>query len=222
MTSEMQIVLTATPLAAYFYVLGVFHGGKRPRMMTGPVDVGLLAFGLGGLVAFGPFGKAVLGRILGSHDVGPVAWSLWVGIVALWSLVLAGSASLRLAVYHIGPGELERAVAEALGQVSGRFNATLHGFEDTKRGVGVTLKSVRWLRSGGITVYGNEPEILIRELKPHLRAAMARLPQRPSGITHAMFGLACLIMLVPLSGFLLANPRAKDAFRALMHSLRWW
>jgi hypothetical protein len=221
MTSEMQIILTATPLAAYFYTLGVFHGGKRPRMISGPIDVGLLAFGLGGLVAFGPLGCSVIGRLVGG-SAGPLAWSMWVSVVALWSLVLAGSASLRISVYHVGPGELERAVAEALSQVEGRFIPTLHGFEDTKRGVGVTLKVVRWLRSGGIVAYGHEPEVLIRELKPHLRAALDRVPQRSSAVTHAMFGLACLTMLVPLSSFLLANPRAKDAFRALMHSLRWW
>jgi hypothetical protein len=122
----------------------------------------------------------------------------------------------------VGPGELERALAEALTHVEGQFTPRLHGFEDTKRGVGVTLKAIRWLRSGGITAYGHQPEVLIRELKPHLKAALGRLPQRSTGVTHAMFGLACLIMLVPLSGFLLANPRAKDAFRALMHALRFW
>jgi hypothetical protein len=221
MTSEMQIVLAATPLAGYFYALCVFHGGKRPKMVSGPVDVGLLAFGLGGLVAFGPFGRAVLGRLVG-EPAGPMAWTIWLGVVALWSLVLAGSASLRISVYHVGPKELERAIAEALGHVPGQFSPTLNGFEDTKRGVGLTLKTLSWLRSGGIVVYGREPEILIRELKPQLKAALARFPQRSSAVTHIMFGLACLAMLVPFSNVLLTNPRAKDALRALLHSLRWW
>ena len=48
MTPAMQIALTATPLAAYFYALGLFHSGRRPRLVSGPVDVGLMAFGLGG------------------------------------------------------------------------------------------------------------------------------------------------------------------------------
>jgi hypothetical protein len=37
-----------------------------------------------------------------------------------------------------------------------------------------------------------------------------------------MFGLACVTMLVPVSGFFYANPRAKDALQKLVHSLRWW
>jgi hypothetical protein len=138
------------------------------------------------------------------------------------SFVLAGSASLRISIYHIGPKELERAVAEALAQVGGHFHPTLSGFEDTKRGVGVTLKSVGWLRSGGISVYGRDPDVLVREIKPLLKLAIDKYPQRSSPITHIMFLLACLTMLVPFSSALLTNPRTKDALRALMHSLRWW
>ncbi len=190
-------------------------------MISGPIDVGLLAFGLGGLIAFGPFGRAVLGRLVGSH-ASPVAWILWLGVVILWAAVLAASASLRIAVYHISRRELERAVLEALSHVEGRFIATLNGFEDTKRGVGLTIKSVGWLRSGSVSAYGRDPEVLIRELNPRLKASLALFPQKTSAITHIMFGLAFLTMMVPLSGALLTNPRAKDALRALMHSLRWW
>ena len=221
MTSAMQIALTATPLAAYFYTLGVFHSGKRPRMVVGPVDVGLMAFGLGGLVAFGPFGRSVLGRLVG-EEVGPLAWSIWVGVVALWALVLAGSASLRVTIYHVNPTDLDQAVRDTLGQLEGRFSPTLGGFEDATRGAGITVKSLRWLRSGSVEAYGRGAEVLIRELKPKLKHALARLPQRASGVSHAMFGLACVTMLIPVSGFFAANPRAKDALRALMHSLRWW
>ena len=221
MTPAMQIALTATPLAAYFYALGVFHGGKRPRMVPGPVDVGLLAFGLGGLVAFGPFGRAVLGRLVGV-EVGPVAWALWIGVVALWSLVLAGSASLRVTIYHIDAKDLEKAVSDALRQLPGSFSPTLNGYEDGVRGSGIAIKPLRFLRSGAVEAYGREPEVLIRELKPKLREVLSHRSQRASGVSHAMFGLACLTMLVPVAGYFAANPRAKGALRSLLHSLGWW
>src|SRR5438477_6651428 len=112
MSAAVQIALTATPLAAYFYALGLFHSGRRPRLVSGPVDVGLMAFGLGGLVAFGPFGRSVLTRLLG-NDVGLLGWSLWLGLVIVWSLVLAGSAALRVTIYHLTNEELNRAVLEA-------------------------------------------------------------------------------------------------------------
>ena len=156
MTPAMQIALTATPLAAYFYALGVFHSGRSPRMVAGPVDVALLAFGLGGLVAFGPFGRAVLGRVVGV-DVGWVAWSIWVGVVILWAFVLSGSAMLKVTVYHVSPEDLEQAVREALGKLEGRFVDTLNGYEDPKRGAGLRVKSIRLLRSGSVEAYGQSP-----------------------------------------------------------------
>jgi hypothetical protein len=221
MTPAMQIALTATPLAVYFYALGVFHSGRRPRLIAGPIDVAMLAFGLGGLVAFGPFGRAVLGRLVGS-EIGTIAWSLWIGVVVLWALVLAGSASLKVTVYHVSPEDLNRAVQEALGQLEGKFVETLNGFEDSKRGAGLRVKSIRWLRSGSVEAFGQSPEVLIHELKPELIAALDRVPPRASGVSHAMFALACLTMLVPVSSYFLANPRAKEALRAFMQSLRWW
>ena len=91
MTAAVQIALTATPIAAYLYALGLIHGGSTPRVaLSGPADVALMAFGLGGLVAFGPFGTiGGLARLVGA-EVGPLGWSIWVAVVVLWSLVLAG------------------------------------------------------------------------------------------------------------------------------------
>ena len=221
MTPAMQIALTATPLAAYFYALCVFHGGRRPRMVSGPVDVGLLTFGVGGLVVFGPFGRAVLGRLVG-EGAGPVAWTLWIGVVGLWSLVLAGSASLRVTIYHIDAGELDQAVRDALKQLPGSFSPTLNGYEDVIRGSGIAIKPLRFLRSGAVEAYGREPEVLIRELKPKLREVLSHRLQKGSMVSHAMFGLACLTWFVPVAAYLAANPRAKDALRILLHTLRWW
>jgi hypothetical protein len=190
-------------------------------MVSGPADVGLMAFGLGGLVAFGPFGRSVLGRLVG-NEVGLLGWSIWVAMVVLWSMVLAGSAALRVTVYHLTPEELDRAAQEALAGLDGRFKPTIHGFEDPGRGTGITVKSLPRLRAGSIEAYGRDPEALIAELKPRLLEALAKCPQRPSGISHAMFGLACLVMLVPVTGFFLSNPRAKNALRALLQSFGWW
>ena len=221
MTPAMQIALTATPLAAYFYALGVFHSGRRPRMVAGPFDVALLAIGVGGLVAFGPFGRAVIGRLAG-EGAGWVAWTIWVGLVGLWTLVLAGSAALRVTIYHVSPEDLDRAVREALDRMDGQFASTLKGYEDAVRRSGVLVRPSRRLHSGSVEAYGRYPDALIRDLKPALREALSRLPQRVTGVSHAFFGLACLTMLVPVSGHFLANPRAQEALRALMQSLRWW
>ena len=220
MTAAAQIALTAGPLAAYFYALGLLHGGTRPRLVSGPADVALMAFGLGGLVAFGPFGRSVMARLVGP-EAGALGWSVWLGVVALWSLVLAGSASLRLTVYHLGEGDLDRAAREALGRLKGHFTPTIRGFEDADRGSGITVKSLPRLRAGSIEAYGRDPEALLAELKPRLREALAQIPQRPSAVAHLMFGLACLTTIIPVAGHFLTNPRAQNALRALIQSFGW-
>ena len=143
-------------------------------------------------------------------------------MVALWGVVLAGMASRRLVVYHIGSDELERAVCDSLQYLGGRFSPTLKGLEDAERGSGVLVRPSRLMRSGSVEAYGREADALIRDLEPRLKSALAKCPQKASGVSHAMFGLACASMLVPIAGFLFANPRAKDAFRALLHSLHLW
>ncbi len=221
MTLAAQIALTATPLSAYFYALGVWHGGRGPRLVSGPVDAALLTAGLGGLVAFGPVGQIVIARLAGSR-AGPIPWALWVALLATWAVVFALSAARRLAVYNVTEADLDRAVREALGQLDGRFVATVQGFEDPERGTGLAVRCSRRLRAGSVEAHGSDPEAFLAELKPRLRVALGRITTHPSATSTALFGTACAVMLVPVAGFFLANPRAKDALRALLHSLRWW
>jgi len=221
MTLASQIALTATPLSAYFYALGVLHGGRSPRVVGGPADVAMLGLGVGGLLAFGPLGQAILPRVVG-RGVGPWHWLTWAALLASWLFVIAGAASRRLAIYNVSSDELDRAVREALAESGGRFEPTLRGFEDTARGSGVAVRGSNWLRAGSVETYGRDPDSLIAELKPGLRAALAKVTRRPSVIAPAMFAVACLVMLVPAVGFFAGSPKAKEALRALMHSLRWW
>ncbi len=221
MTLASQIALTATPLSAYFYALGVLHGGRGPRVVSGPVDVGLLGFGVGGVIAFGPLGQAVLARTVG-REVGPWHWLAWAALLAAWVVVLAGAASRRLTIYNVTADELVKAVREALAGLGGRFDATLRGFEDAERGSGVALRTSRWLRAGSVEAYGRDPEAIMGELKPALKAALALVKRGPSIVAPAMFAISCLVMLVPVAGYYASTPRAKEALRALLHSLRWW
>ena len=221
MTLSSQIALAATPLSAYFYALGVLHGGRGPRVVAGPVDVAMLGVGVGGLVAFGPLGQSILGAIAG-RELGPWHWATWVALLASWLFVVAASASRRLAIYNVRAGDLDRAVREALAGLHGRFEPTLRGFEDAQRGAGVTVRSSRRLRAGSVEAYGREPEKLMAELKPGLKAALGEITRPTSAVSGLMFAAACLVMLLPAAGYFAANPRAKEALRALLHSIRWW
>ena len=221
MTFASQIALTATPLSAYFYALGLLHGGRTPKVVGGPADVALLGVGVGGLVAFGPLGQAILGLVVG-REAGPWDWLAFSAVLGVALCFVARSATRRLAIYNVTPEGLELAVVESLGGLEGRFDVTLRGFEDARRGSGVTVRASRWLRAGSVEAYGQEPEKLMAELKPRLKARLAEVIRAPSLVSSAMFGVACLVMLVPAASFFARNPKAKEALRALLQSLKWW
>ncbi len=221
MTLAAQIALAATPLSAYFYMLALFQSGRRPRVVSGPLDLLLLAIGVGGLVAFGPVGQVVIARVVGP---GATAWhwAIWVVLLAVWTLAFSGWTGRRLAIYNIDRAGLDGAVRDALSRIDGDFRPTLRGYEDGGRELGVTVQvSARFL-AGAVEAYGSHPEALIGALEPRLREALARIPRRPSRVAHALYGLACLVMLLPVGGFLMTNTRAREAVRLMIRSVRWW
>jgi hypothetical protein len=221
MTTAAQIALTATPLAAYLYTIGLFHGSSRPRVIPGRLDFGLLAVGVGGLVAYGPFGQAFVGRVAGAN-AGWTAWLAWTAVVGVWALALAAGAGRRVAIYNVGPAELDRAMVEALSMPDWRFEPTLDGYEDVARRLAVRVKASSRFHAGSVEARGQEPEAFLRAILPRLRSALARQPRRPSPVSHALFAGSCLVMLAPMVGYFMAYPRAREALRALMQGLRWW
>src|ERR1700754_2665057 len=99
MSPPLEMALTVGPLACYFYVVGVWQSGRRPRVVAGPLDFAVLAFGVSGLGAVGPVGQLLIRLIFGLPGVW--AWVLWVVFLALWALVFAGAAARRLVVYNV-------------------------------------------------------------------------------------------------------------------------
>src|SRR5438309_1399111 len=57
MNGPWQYALTVGPLGFYLWVLGLWQSGRRPHVVRGLTDFTLLAFGVGGVLAFGPFGQ---------------------------------------------------------------------------------------------------------------------------------------------------------------------
>lgn len=214
MSLPMQVALTVGPLACYFYVVGVWQSGRRPRVVSGPLDFAVLAFGVAGLLTVGPVGQLLLRLIFGVP--GAWAWGLWVVFLALWALVFAGSAARRIVVYNVEPGRLAEAVRLALESLpGGRYSPTLVGFESTDDRRAVLVEGMARLRVGTVDARGREPEALIRALRPALRDRLAGAEAGPTRVTWALFALSWLTMLAPLVTFLLTEPRARAAVRAL-------
>lgn len=214
MSLPLQVALTVGPLACYFYVVGVWQSGRHPRVVAGPVDFAVLAFGVSGLVTVGPVGQVLMRLIFGIP--GTLAWVLWFVFLALWAAVFAIGAARRVVVYNIEPSRLVEAVRRSLECLPGpRFTPRLGGFEATDDGRAVLVEGIARLRVGTVDARGREPEALIRRLRPRLRETLAEVASGPTRVTWGLFALSWVIMLGPLVTFLLTEPRARAAMRAL-------
>ena len=214
MSLPMQVALTVAPLACYFYVVGVWQSGRSPRVVSGPVDFAILAFGVLGLVTVGPVGQVLMGLIF--NTPGPVAWGLWCAFLGLWTLIFSGSASRRVVVYNLNPGQLQTAVADVLSKLpSSHFSPTLGGFESTTDGLSLHVEGSARLRVGTVDARGKDAETFIKSLHPRLRDRLHDLPVGPSRVTWSLFILSWLTMLTPLGIFLMSEPKARAAVRAI-------
>lgn len=218
MSLSLQIALTATPLSLYFYVLAGLQNGRRPRVLPGPLDFTLLVLGVGGLIAFGPFGQAIVARLFGAEPT-VLAWTIWVGVLVLWALVLGGSTSRRVVIYNVAPEMVEPAVRDALGDLSGQFVPTVHGYEDAQRHQGVHIQLNPGLRVATIEAFGNDPEVFMSELRPHLRARFRDIPCTSAAVSGAFYALSTLTMLLPLMAFLWVDPRAANALKSVFQKM---
>jgi hypothetical protein len=211
----MLVALTVGPLACYFYVVGVWQSGRHPRVVAGPLDFAVLAFGVSGLLTVGPVGQLLMRLIFGLP--GPWAWGLWAIFLALWVIVFAGWASRRTVVYNVEPDRLTEAVGRALEELpGGKFSATLGGFESAADGRAVLVEGIGRLRVGTVDARGREPEALARALRPLLRDRLSAVASGPTRVTWGLFMLSWITMLAPLVTFLATEPRARAAMRALL------
>jgi hypothetical protein len=216
MSSPVQLLLTVTPLAGYFYLLAIWQAGRHPRVIAGAVDATLLAVGVGGLILFGPFGQVVAEALF--DRPGPLHWLLLTLTAALLVASLSRRSSRRLVVYHVAPETLESALRALLGPDG--FVRTLDGYEDRARGRGLRVElSPRW-QSAVVEARGRDPDALIASLVPRLRDRLRESPVPAAEVSMVFFGLSALTMLVPLTGYLLAQPHARAALRVLLEHLR--
>ncbi len=207
MSLPMLVALTVGPLACYFYVVGVWQSGRHPRVVAGPADFAVLAFGVSGLLTVGPVGQLLMRLIFGLP--GMWAWALWAVFLALWAIVFASWASRRTVVYNVDPARLTEAVGRALdGMAGSRFAATLGGFESAADGRAVLVEGIRRLRVGTVDARGREAEALARELRPLLRDQLSAVTSGPTRVTWGLFVLSWITMLAPLVTFLVTEPRA--------------
>jgi hypothetical protein len=215
MSLMMQVALTVGPLAAYFFIVGAWQSGKHPRVVAGPVDFAVLLFGVSGLLTVGPIGQVLMGVVF-PRAHWAWAWGLWLIFLGLWARVFAFAASRRMVVYNIEPDRLAREVAAVLASIPGsHFTPRLGGFEAIEEGRAIHVEGIRLLRVGTVDARGRDPEALIRALRSRLRERLNAVRSGPTGVTWGLFVISWLTLLGPLATFLVIEPSARAAMRAL-------
>jgi hypothetical protein len=218
MTGPWHYALTVGPLGFYLWVLAFWQSGRHPRVVNGLVDFALLAFGLGGVLAFGPFGQFLARSIFGQPDL--LDWLVILSGLGLSASVFARKALHRVVVYHIDEPSLLAALDSVLSETGGHFARTIAGFEDREASRGLRVEFTGWLRCATVEAHGRDPESLIQDIRRRLRRKLATVPTRPSPIALGLYGTSILVMLVPLIGLFLTQPRARQALRVLLERLR--
>ena len=218
MTSPLQYALMVGPLAFYLWLLACWNSGQSPRVVSGLVDHALLVFGVGGVLAFGPLGQLAARLIFGKPD--GYDWIFILAALGLVSTLLARRSLHRLVVYHVDAETITRVLEETLDDMDGRFEWTLGGFEDRASARGLRVEIGRRLRSALIEAYGSEPERLIQEVRSRLREALRGRKTAASAVAMTLFGSSIAVMVAPLIGLFLTQPKARAALRVWLERLR--
>lgn len=208
-------LMMVMPLALYLGVLAHWHGGRRPVVVSGPADFALLAFGLGGIVLFGPVGQALVRLLSG----GPPTL-VWLGLaswMSLAALFFSRRAHHRLVVYHVEPSAMDEALREALDEPGHRYNRTPEGFEDRAGAQGVRVEVSPRGETATLEVYGADPEPRLRHLERRLRSRLRETSSPPSRLGWLFLAGSWATLLVPLVAWVLNQPQARAALRGLFH-----
>ncbi len=216
MSLPMLVALTVGPLACYFYVVGVWQSGRHPRLVAGPLDFAVLAFGVSGLLTVGPVGQLLMRLIFGLP--GPWAWGLWARLSCALGDRLRGlgvTTDSRLQRRAGPPDRGGRPGARRSCPAVGS-RPTLGGFESAEDGRAVLVEGIGRLRVGTVDARGHEAEALARALRPRLRQQLSGVSSGPTRVTWGLFVMSWITMLAPLVTFLVTEPRARAAMRALL------
>ena len=212
MPVSVRVALAFLPMSAYFFAIGLWRGGPRPRVVSGSLDFGLLAFGLGGLIAFGPVGQMVVGLVFPRPGVS--AWMAVASLLALLALIRVRRFRTRLVVYNVDPPALIEALGLAMTTSSGPPRRTVLGFEDASSSRGVTLDLNR-SRVAVLDAHGDDPESLIDALRPSLALALSSVPPRPSRLSWIWFALSTISAAIPAVVVLLSRDEVRAALKRL-------
>ena len=183
------------PLSVYFLYLAWMNSRPHPSVSTGGRDLGMLGFGLAGLVVLGPLGRALVfsGRWWGDA-------SLVAMLVGLVVLTLSDEPSAVI-VYNVDQPVLWEALHRALQALSWPYEVRTDRVDLPDQQAVLDVRYFRAMRNASVYVRGGPRHAgLVRRLQQELRRQVATVPTpgRFAGRCFLVVGVALLTLPVYL------------------------
>lgn len=177
------------PLGLYLVGLGIVHLRRRPQVIAGPWDIGLLVASVAGLVAVGPL--AIL------QPVGGSPWTVLVAatVVVPLAMIAVVAARPRLVVYNVTLDQLRPVVAEVVNGLDPAARWAGETAALPSRGVQVHLDGRGAMRTVSVVAVGARTSAegwseFSRRLRQSLRSSRVR--SSPWGVAFVGCGAVVL------------------------------
>jgi hypothetical protein len=222
MNGPPNLIAMVGPLGLYFALLATWHLGRRPRVVTGRLDLILLWGALSGLLVFGPIGAVGTSVFANSSQslLGVTMMALGMAVVASFVVAHWRRAKDRLVVYHADPQFVHASLQAVLHATAEHLGPHRAKFGQPGQGWSFVAEVHPWLGTAVIDAIGNYPRATGKRLKTFMEKELHPRVARSSRLGWVFFGLSALLLLAPWTAPYWTEPDVRAAFRALFQRLR--
>jgi hypothetical protein len=218
MISSLQTALMVGPLSILFLTLGIWHSGRRPHVVPGALDFGMLVFGLLGLMAFGPIGQFLVERLFPGSSLW--AWLAVPTFFGLLAMLWAPRTARRVVVYNINPEVFRSAIRDVVKALPGGFRESPDACQASDGQAVLTFEVGERSRIALVVARGAHPEIVAHMVAMGLRHRLGRERSRPPVFSKVWFALAAFVLIGPSFSVVLSRPHIQAAWRVLLDQIR--
>jgi len=146
------LTISLTPLAVYFFVLGLINLSRRPLVTTGARDIAALGVAISGLIIAGP-----MDLFLPEAATNRYGGSVWILLLVFYALCLALivlTMRPRLVIYNASPEQLRSILAEVVAKLDNEARWAGDSLVLPQLGVQLSVESVGFLRNAQLVATG--------------------------------------------------------------------
>jgi len=217
MFDPVRLTVAIVPLALYALWLGRINLKQRPTVLSGPADLSILAFGLGGFLIIGPF------ELLAPDDAfRAFGYYIWIMLAILYSLLVSLTVLVMrpsIVIYNLSWEEFRPRLLQTLQdlKVESRWVGSMVVLPEL--GIEMHLENFGWLRNLRLVSVGDEQSlhgwrVLHLALLEQLRDCRVVSHQR--GLVFVLSGLALIVGLT--LGLVVDHQQIASALNALFPS----